>query len=222
MSSPAPESTPVSKAGGPKVLGMPRQTVIIFGVALAVAVGYFLWKRRGASAAAANPNAQKGMSGECTDANGNPTPCVDMAGVDYAGQLSVIQTELESIAAGQGSAASPPATAPTGTTAPPPAATQVQQYPMVPFTAKKLNSNTIQVTFSALTSPTPAPGSYTIEAWQLNGKVAAQQTITAPDTTGGKGSATINGLHPAWCYNVRVWANGGKAAPSGTTEKVCL
>jgi hypothetical protein len=212
------EPPPAPKGGGAKLFGMNRNTVIIVGLATVAGVAYYIWKsRQGASTAAANPNQQTGTTGECTDANGNPTPCEDMAGVDYSGQLSVLQTELESVLAGQGTAAT--TTTSTGTTTAP---TQVNQYPSISFTAKKLNSTAIAVQFKALTTPTPVPTSYTIEAWQLNGAKASVQTVTAPDSTGGSGQYTITGLHAGWCYNVRVWANGGKTAPTGTTEKVCL
>jgi Fibronectin type III domain len=216
MSQPATE--PVSSpGGGKKLLGMNRQTVIIFGVALAGAMAYLLWKRgKSSSTTAANPNAQTGATGECTDANGNPTPCEDMAGIDYSGELSAIQTEVESIAA-QGTG-----TTTTGTTTTTAAPAQVNQYPAVSFTAKKSTATAILVQWKALTSPTPLPTSYTVEAWQLNGKVASVQTVNAPDTTGGTGQVTIGGLTPKFCYNVRVWANGGKTAPAGATTKVCL
>lgn len=222
MSEPSTEVPAAPKGGGAKLFGMNRTTVIVVGLATLAGVGYYIWKSRKDAAAAttANPNQQTGTTGECTDANGNPTPCEDMAGVDYAGQLSVLQTELESLLAGQGTAAT--GTGTTTTTTPPPAPTQVSQYPVVPFTAKKLNSTAISVQFKALTSPTPVPTSYTIEAWQMNGAKASVQTVTAPDSTGGSGQYTITGLRAGWCYNVRVWANGGKTAPAGTTEKVCL
>jgi hypothetical protein len=211
---------PVSKPGsGKKVLGMNRQTVVIFGVALVGAMAFLLWKRgRASSSTAAASGTQTGATGECTDANGNPTPCEDMAGIDYSGQLSTIQTEVETIASQDTSGTGTGTGTGTTTTAP----TQVNQYPSVPFTAKKNNATSIIVSFKALTSPTPVPQSYTVEAWQLNGKVASVQTLTAPDSTGGTGNVTINGLTPKFCYNIRVWANGGKVAPPGTTTKVCL
>lgn len=209
--------TPGPPSGGPKILGMNRTTLIIVGVAAAAGVAWYLYKSRGSAATTANPNQQTGTTGECTDANGNPTPCEDMAGVDYAGQLSVLQTELESLLAQQGTGTTT-ATGTTTTTAP----AQVNQYPSISFTAKKLNSTAIAVTFKALTTPTPLPVSYTIEAWTVAGAKASVQTVTAPDSTGGSGQYTITGLKAGTCYNIRVWANGGKVAPTGTTEKVCL
>jgi hypothetical protein len=221
MSEPSIGTPPPPKGGGAKLFGMNRNTVIIIGVATLAGVGYYIWKsRKAATTTAANPNQQTGTTGECTDANGNPTPCEDMAGVDYSGQLSVLQTEIESLLAQQGTGTTTGTT--TTTTTPPPAATQVNQYPSISFTAKKLNSTAIAVQFKALTSPTPVPTSYTIEAWTVAGAKASVQTVTAPDSTGGSGQYTITGLKAGTCYNVRVWANGGKVAPTGTTEKVCL
>lgn len=224
MSESVTETPPVpkGKGKGAKLFGMDRTTVIVVGLATMAGLAYYIWKsRKSAGQQAANPNAQTGMTGECTDANGNPTPCEDMAGVDYAGQLSVLQTEMESLLAGQGTQAGGGTTT-TTTPPPPPAPTQVQRYPAVSFTVKKATRGAAVVQFTALRSPTPVPTSYTVAAWQLNGKLASQQTLTAPDDPGGKGQVTINGLHTGWCYHVKVWANGGRSAPPGTVQKVCV
>jgi hypothetical protein len=219
VSEPSIESPPAPKGSGAKLFGLNRNTVIIVGLATLAGVAYYIWKSRKDAAATASTSSTQpgGTTGECMDANGNPTPCEDMAGVDYSGQLSVLQTELESVLAGQG-------TGTTTTTTPPPATTptQVNQYPSISFTAKKLNATAIAVQFKALTTPTPVPQSYTIEAWTVAGAKASVQTVTAPDSTGGSGQYTITGLKAGTCYNIRVWANGGKVAPTGTTEKVCL
>jgi hypothetical protein len=56
------------------------------------------------------------------------------------------------------------------------------------------------------------PSGYTVETWQLNGKLVdkfiAHATNTAEYGAGG------HGLHPAWSYRTFVWANGGPEAPS--------
>lgn len=88
MSETATERTPAPpKAKGKKILGMDRTTVIVFGVALVGAVGYFLWKRHSAATSATTQNTSSSSA-------------------DYAGQLSAIQSELESLlGAGQASSA---------------------------------------------------------------------------------------------------------------------
>lgn len=227
-----PEPT-VSAPGGPpkgeKILGMNRQTVIIFGVALAAGLAWYFYKSRKSATAASTASGQGAATGSCTDANGNPTPCEEMAGIDYSGQLSTMQTELESILAT--SSIQPPAgpTGPAGPAGPTGAAgtvaapAQVALYhaPMG-LTGKKTASGTAQVSWSLAGQPSPPPTSYTVAAYQLNGVTAGQQTVTVPDQTGGTSGATISGLHPGWCYNINVWANGGTQAPPHSTTKVCV
>lgn len=85
-----------------KILGMqPRTAAIAIGGSALVAGGYLWWRKR--QQAAAQPAAT--VATGCTDASGNAAPCPDSTGVDVQGQLSVIQTELESVLAGQSSSA---------------------------------------------------------------------------------------------------------------------
>lgn len=80
-----------------KILGMqPRTALFVIGGSAAAAAVYLWWRRRKQAAAPA-PTVATG----CTDASGNAAPCPDSTGVDVQGQLSVIQTELESVLAGQ-------------------------------------------------------------------------------------------------------------------------
>jgi hypothetical protein len=216
-----------SSSGGKKTLGLTRSQWLIGAAVFIGALAWFWYRSRSkaSSGTASTASTAAPATGECTDANGNPTPCEEMAGIDYSGQLSTIQTELESVlAAGAQTGPTGPAgpTGPTGPTGTTTTAAQVSQYPAVSFTVSKLNSTSAKVTFHPLTSPTPVPASYTIEAWTVAGQVASQQTVSAPDSTGGVGQYTITGLKSGSCYNVRVWANGGKTAPTGTTEKVCV
>ena len=71
-------------AGGGKVLGLKPRTAFIAGAAiLAAAIGYMLWKRHqsaSSSATAASASASSSTSG-----------------IDYGGELSVIQSELEGL-----------------------------------------------------------------------------------------------------------------------------
>jgi hypothetical protein len=109
-------------------------------------------------------------------------------------------------------ATGPPVVTPPASHAPP----KVHQYPAPQgVTAKKVSGSSVRVTFKNLTSPQPAPESYTIAIYQ-GGKVVEQQTIN-PDAKGNITTATITGL-PANAKNLtaRVWANGGALAPPGT------
>lgn len=216
VSETAPEVT--SPGGPPKLLGMNRTTVYIIGAAAVAGLGWYLYQRHKAASSTA-AGTQTGTTGECTDANGNPTPCEDMAGVDYSGQLSVMQTELESLAASEGNEATPTTPAPTTTTTTPPkttpaAPTQASRY-NAPATAtlSKVNGTTLQCTFTMGNQPQPAPSSATVALYQQNGKLVGQQTVSIPDETGGRSGCTFSGLHASWCYHANVWANGGKSAP---------
>lgn len=85
-------------AGRGTFLGLrPRTALIVAGVAVAGGVVFFWWRSRQA-AKAAPPASSTG----CTDSSGNAVPCPDASGIDMSGQLSVIQTELESLLAGEG------------------------------------------------------------------------------------------------------------------------
>lgn len=66
------------------------------------------------------------------------------------------------------------------------------------------------------------PPSYTVRVQQLNGKVASTTTVSTPDSTGGVGTTTINGLHSKWQYKVSVWPNTGQQAPSNATITITL
>jgi hypothetical protein len=223
---------PSSSGGGKKTGGLTRNQWIIVALVGVGAVAWFWWKRSKSASSAASTSAagtQGAATGGCTDASGNPTPCEEMAGIDYSGQLSTMQTELESILAAEsipapaGPAGPSGPAGPAGPTGPAPSPPgQVTRYPAVAFTATKLNNTSALVKFKPLSSPTPVPSTYTIEAWTVAGQVASQQTVSAPDSTGGQGQYTVTGLKHGTCYNVRVWANGGKQAPPGNTEKVCV
>lgn len=64
--------------GGKKIMGLPRNAVIIGGVTLVLAVAYFLWKRK-----------QSGSSTSST---------ADGTGTDYSGDISTLQSEYGDLA----------------------------------------------------------------------------------------------------------------------------
>ena len=90
--------SPAPAPGGGRILGMPRRTaLIVLGVTVAGAAAYFLWKRHQSSASASSGAVSSTASGGY--------------GVDYGGELSVIQSELEDLLAASGQ----PATSGSGT-----------------------------------------------------------------------------------------------------------
>jgi hypothetical protein len=96
---------PTAEARPPKAKASRRFWIIGIGVALAAGAAWYLWKQHQANAAAAAPAA---------DTTG--TASTDANAVDYAGQLSVIQTELEALLAEDGaSGAAGGTTTATGT-----------------------------------------------------------------------------------------------------------
>lgn len=80
------ESAPERPGGGGKVLGLkPRTAIIVGGGVLIAAVIYMLWKRKQSATTTASTSASSSTSG-----------------IDYGGELSVIQSELEDLMAAEG------------------------------------------------------------------------------------------------------------------------
>jgi hypothetical protein len=77
----------------------PRTALIVAGGALAAGIAFFWWRNRQSSQA--SQSATSSSTG-CTDSQGNSVPCPDSTGVDYSGELSVIQTELETLLSEEG------------------------------------------------------------------------------------------------------------------------
>jgi hypothetical protein len=84
------EGVPEAPGGGKRLFGMPRNVVIIGGVAFAATILYLWWKNR------ANASANQG-----TSATGQGQQAFTTSGIDYSGELSVIQSELEELLAAQ-------------------------------------------------------------------------------------------------------------------------
>lgn len=204
MSEQAPETAPQSGSGKNvftrKLGALPLWAWM--GIGLAVALGYYYWKQStGSKAAASTSAASSGQAAGGVDSNLVP---------QFVNQTYV-----------QGSPPAPtlPATPSTPTAAP----AQAGKYP-APSNEKvsKLTSTSAKINWDYITGTSPKPTSYTIGVYQLNGKLAQQVTVNAPDTAGGTAQATITGLHPGWKYNVHVWANGGKVAPPHSTAELTL
>lgn len=87
---------PGSKAPQKTHLGLTNKQWLIAGGIGVAALAYFLWRKyQAAQQAAANNAATTNTSSECTDDNGNSVPCDS----DDSGELSALQTELESLMA---------------------------------------------------------------------------------------------------------------------------
>lgn len=204
MSETAPEPAPAARASGGNVFTRKLGALPMWawmGIGLAVALGYYYWKQSTGSAAGAK-NAQAGQSAQSA------------GGVDSNLVPQFVNQTFVENQPPQPSTPSTPATA---------APTQASQYPAPTNTSvSKLTNTSAKINWNYITGISPKPTSYTIGVYQMNGKLAQQFTVSAPDTAGGTAQATVTGLHPGWQYNVHVWANGGKTAPPHSSAKLTL
>jgi hypothetical protein len=212
VSETAPEAPPASSGGNVfmRKLG-PLPLWAWMGIGLAAALAVMYWKQ---NKAAASKSSATDTGAADTTASGTPSDLVPQ----FVNQTYVQNTPPSAPLIGPAGPAGP--AGPTGGTAP---AAQASQYPAPAGTkASKINGTTAKVNWNYITGTSPKPTSYTIAVYQLNGKLAQQLTVNAPDTATGAGQATVTGLHPGWQYNVNVWANGGKTAPPHSTAKLTL
>lgn len=207
MSEPVPESPPARSGGNvfTRKLG-PLPLWAWMGIGLAVGLGYYYWKQ---SMGAAKSGASSASGGQGTDT-------IDSGLVPQF----VNQTYV------QGSPPQPGMPGPAGPAGPAgqsASTAQATKYPAPTNTkVSKLTSTSAKINWDYITGTSPKPTSYTIGVYQLNGKLAQQFTVSAPDTSGGTAQATVAGLHPGWQYNVHVWANGGKIAPPHSSARLTL
>lgn len=208
MSETAPEATPQrsSSVFTRKLGALPLWAWM--GLGLAVALGFYYWKQS-TGAAKSGASSQQQSSGQGSGS-------IDS---DLVPQF-VNQTYVQNTPPQPGM---PGPTGPAGPAGKTTAAAQASKYP-APGNLKvgKLTGTSAKINWDYITGTSPKPTSYTIAVYQLNGKLAQQVTVNAPDTAGGTAQATISGLHPGWQYNVNVWANGGKQAPPHSTAKLSL
>jgi len=199
--------------GGGRVLGLrPRTALIIGGVVLIGAVAFLWWRRRSAGSTAA-------ASSTSTAAGGT--------GIDYGGELSVIQSELESLLAAQGVPAQGSGGGTTTTAAgggglvipmgtgegPVPAGGgngtggggQPKPKPGTPtgVHATRTTGNSVGLAWNK----SPNAGSYWV-------RVTYQGKLVTSQSTGGT-SVTISGLKPDRTYTMHVAAVG----PGGTSAE---
>lgn len=210
-------SEAMPEPGGRRILGLrPRTALIAGGVILAAALGYFLWKRKqSSSSGAASASASSSTAGAY--------------GVDYGGELSVIQSELEGLMAAEGQepAASGGGTGTGGGTGsgkipptykPPVSSggdndsggggtkTTVKPKPGIPAGVHAVRTGSSAVTLAWDKAPNAT--SYRVRV-TYQGRL-----VGSPHVVAGT-SATISGLHPDHTYTFHVAAVG----PGGTSAE---
>lgn len=224
MSEQAPEQTRSSGNVFTRKIG-PLPMWGWMAVALVIAILYYLYKKNSASNATSTAADQ-------TSATNNTPGGVDSSLVpQFINQ--VYNQETPPAAPNITVNSTVPITEVGGTqpsTAPAPTQTSTPKPPSVSkyaaptgLTAKKASATSLTATWKNLTGVTPAPSSYTVAVYSSAGKLLSQQTVNAPDTTGGNSTATITGL-PANSKNlqVHVWANGGQLAPPHASSTLTL
>lgn len=93
---------PGTRAPGKKYAGLTRNQWFIVGGVFVAALGYILWKRHQAAAAASSTAPTNQGSNECTDANGNPVDCNEA----FAQELAALQNQLDQNGAASGAGGS--------------------------------------------------------------------------------------------------------------------
>jgi hypothetical protein len=213
-----PTASTAGKPPGKKILGLPRTTVIIFAVVLVGAGGWFLYKRRQASAAASTAATAPAGTG---------------TGTDTSGDLSAIQSELEQILAnegasgGQGAGSSggggtttttpvteptspdvpaAPATTPTTSTGSTgTAATAKTAGAISNLQASAVGKTTATIKWNAAANAT---GGYAYRVTQMNGKLIKSGTTHAT-------SVNLSGLTSKYQYNFGI-----QALPGGPGDNI--
>lgn len=218
MSEQAPENTPRSSGGNvfTRKVG-PLSMWVWMLIALIIAIVYYLYKK----------NSSSSSSTTAAAAAGNAPGGVDSSLVPQF----INQTYNETVppAAPNVTVNNTLPTPPTGGTQPStggqtaaPKPIQVSKYAApTGLRTTKVSSTSLKATWSNLTGANP-PSSYTVAVYDA-GKLVDQQTVNAPDTTGGKSTVTLTGL-PANAKNleVHVWANGGALAPPHAQSTLSL
>lgn len=217
----ASEGVP-SGGGGGRIFGLPRRTVLIGGgVVLAGSLGYLLWKRRQASASSAAKSASASSS------------TTGSYGVDYGGELSVLQSELEDMLAAEGQepastgsgtgggtgsgtgggtgtgtapAGNPPSGTPGGKTVTGTIPPDTKAKPGIPTGVHPTKTGKDSVTLAWNRAPNAT--SYRVRVTYQGKLVGSEHTVNGT-------SATISGLHADHTYTFHVAAVG----PGGTSAE---
>jgi cytoskeletal protein RodZ len=198
--------TAAPSGGGGKVLGLkPRTAIIAGGGILLLAVGYFLWKKH---QAAATPATQSASASSST------------SGIDYGGELSVIQSELEDVLAAEGQSSSSTGTSSTtgtGTSSTGTSSTGTSSTGTATTTAAKTAppmptgvhaTAETATTVSLAWSPSAGATSYQI-------RVTYQGKLVTSGTASGT-TRVVNGLSPNRTYTFHIKACNSAGCSSET------
>jgi hypothetical protein len=237
MSEPTASAAPPARPARPpgvKYAGLTRNQWIGVGVVFVVVAGVIIWRRHAAAAAGPASSASSG-AGDCTDASGNSVPC-DQA--DLSGELSALQTEIETLMAQEGSAggAGGGGTVPSGGgtgTGSGTGSSSGSSSGTGTTSSSGSSSGTGTTTTGKKTAPTQVggvrstkvtPTSVTI-AWTANPaatsyriRVTYQSQLVKQQAATGT-SATISGLTPDHTYGIHVaGVNSAGTGPEGTYD----
>lgn len=211
-------AAPGARPAGKKYAGLTRGQWIATGVVFAVVVGVIIWRRHAASSASSSTGTTASSS-ECTDSTGASVPC-DQA--DNSGDLSALQTELESLLAAEGQSGASgggggvipvdTGTSPSGTDSGTSSSSGTSATPTTSTgstatatAAKKAGAiSNLQASGETKTSAkiswnaaTGATGGYAYRVTEMNGTLVKSATTKAT-------SVTLSGLHPGWEYNFGI------------------
>jgi len=212
----SPAARPASSSG--KILGLrPRTALIVAGVAVAGGVVFFWWRNRSnAGSATATP-----ATGNCTDSTGATVPCPEEgAAVDQSGELSAIQTELETLLGEQAGTTGSTTTTGTGT--------KTGTKPVTPPSKPAPASPPPEPAGVRITGVTPT--GFTVSWTRAAGATSYGWRVTYQSKLVGSGtvtgtSAKVSGLTPDHTYTVHIRSigPGGQSAetngPAAKTPK---
>ena len=227
---------PGTRTPGKKYGGLSRNQWFIVGGVFAAALGYILWKRHQASAAAASTSGGTTNQGsnECTDANGNPVDCNEA----FAQELAGLQNAMDQLGAqsggggssGGGGWAGSPGTTPAGTipdtTTGAPAVSQPSATPVTSTGTTAGTTKTAPKTAGAISNLQASAVTKTSfkASWQAAANATggyswvvrdlASHTQTSAGTTKST-SVTVAGLKSGTDYNFGV-----QALPGGTGDNI--
>ena len=213
MSESATARPPAKPGQGKTYLGLTRQQLYIVGGVFVVVLGYLLWRRHQAAAAAGSQAPASAGSNECTDANGNPVDCGELT----AQELAALQNQLDQLQANgssgsgggygtNGSGSVTGSTTPTDTTNPSPNTPTTSTGGTSTTTATRAGAiSNLQAynvkTTSALVKWNPAANASQGYYYKVT-TVSGGQTVRSGNTKST--SVSLAGLKPKTEYNFGV------------------
>lgn len=227
MSEQAPERTTGGGGGGGNVFTRkvgPLSLWVWMLIALVIAIAYYMYKKNSSSASnSSTANAAAGNAPGGVDSSLVPQ-FINQTYVDSQPPVQpniTVNNQLPTPPVG-GTQPSPPPVQ-TQPNKPTPKPVPVSKYPApTGLKVNKVSGTSLKATWKNITGAQP-PSSYTVAVYNSGGKLVDQQTVNAPDTTGGNSTVTLTGL-PSNAKNlqVHVWANGGSLAPPHAASTLSL